>query len=186
MISEWNKFKGWSVLEFFLLNPNTKIHINGLARKLKSSPRTAQMFCVGYYEEGLLEKKEIGNNHQFFLNQKDSRVKTLKKFIGPYLVSDKLYLKPFLDKNKNILSVSIYGSFATGDYGDHSDLDILVITADEKKPDTADLSKIELKLGRESAVTTIHMSKWRAMERKKEKFYLSIIKKSILIWGNPI
>jgi predicted nucleotidyltransferase len=186
MIQEWNKFKGWSVLEFFLLNPNTKIHINELARQLKTSPRTAQMSCNMYNKEGLLRRKEIGNIHQFFLNENDSRVRILKKFIGPYLVSDKWHLNPFLEKNKNILSVSIYGSFATGEYGDHSDLDILVITADEKKPDSSDLSKIELKLGREAAVTSIPHSKWRVMERKKDNFFLSIRKKSILIWGNPL
>ena len=37
MIREWNKFKGWSVLEYFLLYPNTKIHINELKRKIKET-----------------------------------------------------------------------------------------------------------------------------------------------------
>jgi len=186
MIDQWNKFKGWSVLEFFLLKPNTKIHINELARRLKASKRTAMIFCSAYHEEGILSKENIGNVHQYFLNENDSRARALKKFIGPYLVCDKKYLRPFLEKNKNILSVSIYGSFANGEYGDESDLDILVITGNEAKPITNDFSSIEMKLGREVPVTCISLAKWRAMERKKDKFFLTIKMNSILIWGNPI
>ncbi len=186
MIREWNKFKGWSVLEYFLLYPNTKIHINELKRKLKIGPRTAQIFCNQYQQDGLLDKIEVGNMHQFYLNENDARVKALKRFIGPYLVTDESYSKSFLEKNKNVLSVSIYGSFASGEYGDKSDLDILIITADEKKPKSEDLAKIELKLGREAAITIINLGKWREMERKKDKFFLNIKGNNTLVWGNPI
>jgi len=186
MIQEWDKFKGWSVLEYFLLNPNTRIHINGLARELKVSPRTAHIFCRGYFDDGLLLGEEIGNIRRFFLNESDSRIVALKRFIGPYMVSDKSRLKPFLGKNKNVLSVSIYGSFATGEYGDRSDLDILVLTADEKKLNTNDLASLELKLGREVAVTPVSLARWRAMERKKNNFFLVVKKNSVLVWGNPI
>lgn len=186
MITEWGKFKGWSVLEHFLLNPNSKTHINELGRVLRVSPRTAQVFCNSYADDGLLKKEKVGNLHQFCLNEKDARAQALKRFIGPYLVSDSMHLKPFLEKNKNILSVSIYGSFATGEYGDKSDLDILILTADEKRPETGDLAKIELRLGREIGVTPISLAKWREMERKKDNFFLSIRKKNVLVWGNPV
>jgi predicted nucleotidyltransferase len=116
----------------------------------------------------------------------DARVKALARFIGPYLVSDEKYLKPFLEKNNNVLSISLYGSFASGEYGDKSDLDILVITADERKPDTRDLASIELRLGREVSITSISLAKWREMERKSDKFFLSVKGNNVLIWGNPI
>ncbi len=186
MIENWNRFKGWSTLEYFLLYPNSKIHINELSRKLKIAVRAAQMYCAIYYNEYLLQKAEIGNIHQYYLNENDARAKALKQFIGPYLVADETYLKPFLEKNKNILSVSIYGSFASGEYGDKSDLDILIIIANERKPKTEDLAKIELRLGREANVTTINFAKWRLMERNKDKFFLNIKRNNILIWGNPI
>ncbi|MEW5996748.1 MAG: nucleotidyltransferase domain-containing protein [Candidatus Micrarchaeota archaeon] len=186
MISEWEKFKGWAVLEHFLLFPNSKIHINELRRRLKVAPGTANHFCSLYHAEGMLDREVVGNAHLFSLNEKDARVQALKKFIGPYLVSDSMYLKPFLEKNKNILSVAIYGSFATGEYGDKSDLDILVLIADEKRPDTSDLAKIELRLGREIGITPISLAKWGEMERKKDNFFLSIKKKSVLAWGNPV
>ncbi len=186
MISEWTKFKGWEILEFFLLHPNTKIHINALSRELKIGPQTAHRFCLSYNEDNLIKQMRVGNVHQFYLNEDDPRVKALKKFMGPYLVADEQYLKPYLEKNKSALSVSIYGSFASGEYGDKSDLDILIITADETKQITADLSKLELRLGREANVITVTFAKWRQMEREKNKFFINIKNKHVLIWGNPL
>jgi len=186
MINEWNKFKGWTVLEFFLINPNTKTHINELSRKLKIGTQTAQRFCNSYHNDGLLNITKIGNIHQFSLNENDARARMLKKFIGPYLVADMQFLVPFLEKNKNVLSISIYGSFSMGDYGDKSDLDILILTADESRLKTNDLSKIELKLGREIGITVMSLAKWRSLERKKDGFFLSIKKNNVLVWGQGI
>lgn len=186
MITEWQKFKGWVVLEYFLLNPNTKIHINKLSRSLRIGTYTAQRFCKSYYEEGLLLRSKTGNTHQFYLNESDARAKALKGFVGPYLVADEKYLKPFLMKNKNTLSISIYGSFASGEYGDKSDLDILILTMDEKRVNSEDLASIELKLGREIGITTLSFTKWREMEREKSKFFTSIKRNNKLVWGNSI
>jgi uncharacterized protein len=186
MITEWHKFKGWSVLEYFLLHPNSKMHINQLARDLKVSPRTAQRFCVSYFRDGLLEKAVMGNVHQFCLKESDARIRALKRFIGPYLAADGAHLKPFLEKNGNILSVSLYGSFASGDYGDKSDLDVLVITSDERQLDVEEFRKLEARLGREVSITPLSFAKWRAMERKKDNFFLSVKKNNLLIWGNAI
>jgi len=73
-----------------------------------------------------------------------------------------------------------------GDYGDKSDLDILILTADESRLKTNDLSKIELKLGREIGITVMSLAKWRSLERKKDGFFLSIKKNNVLVWGQGI
>jgi len=186
MIVEWNKFKGWSVLEHFLLFPNSWFHINQLARILKISTYAAQKFCTSYYGEGLLDRRIIGNIHQYSLRQNDARVRSFKLFIGPYMAADRAHLGPFLEKNKNILSIAVYGSFASGDYGDKSDLDVLVITVNEKRLRAEDLEALELRLGREINITPISFAKWRQMERNKDNFFLSIKKNNLLVWGNPI
>jgi hypothetical protein len=186
MIDEWRKYRGWMVLEFFLLNPDSRIHINELSRRLQIGSQTAQQFCKSYLKDGLLNLRKIGNIHQYSLNEKDARARALKLFIGSYLVADPKYLEPFLKKNKNILSISIYGSFAKGDYGDKSDLDILVITSDDRNPDTKVLCGIEHKLGREVGISVIPIDRWREMERKKKNFFHSIKNNHTLIWGERI
>jgi len=184
MIEEWNRFKGWSVLEYFLLYPNSRVHINQLSRNLKISLQTAQRFCVSYHKEGLLNKAEVGNVHQFWLNESDSRVRALLRFMGPYLAADRLGI--FLGKNNNVLSVSIYGSFAAGDYGDGSDLDLLVITSDERKPDLRELRETGLRIGKEINILSMSLARWRGMERENDRFFISVKKNSVTLWGGPL
>ena len=186
MIMEWNVFRGWRVLEYFLLHPNTKIHPGQLSRNLKISRFAAQTFCTSYLGDGILSKTEVGNINQFCINEDDARVRALKLFMGPYLVMDSTSLQPFLRDNRNVLSIAIYGSFAAGDYGDRSDLDLIIITADEKKPESRGLSAIELRLGREVSISVLSMARWRAMEKKKDAFFLSVKKNHVIVWGNAI
>lgn len=148
--------------------------------------QTAHRFCNSYHKDGLLHKAKIGNVHQFYLNEGDARVKSLKKFIGPYIVADELYLKPFLEENNSILSIAIYGSFASGEYGDKSDLDIFILTADSRRPNTIPLAAIETRLGREIGITVMNLAEWRKKEKNKDNFFLSIKKNNVVVWGNAI
>lgn len=184
MITEWSKFKGWTVLEYFLLHPDTATHINELSRRLGLGTYTVHRFCNLYSGEGILRKRKAGTAIQFRLNGGDARAGALKKFAGPYLAADAEHLKPFLEKNENVLSISIYGSFASGEYGDKSDLDLLVLTSDEKRLDSSDFSRLEARAGREVNVTQVSFAKWREMERKSEEFFKSVRKTHLTVWGN--
>lgn len=44
MLTEFGKFKGWAVMEFFLRNPYTAIYAKELARKLKISKYSSQYY----------------------------------------------------------------------------------------------------------------------------------------------
>ncbi len=184
MIKEWNRFKGWTVLERFLIFPDGRIHINKLAKELGIGMQTAHRFCTMYCKDGLFLKEEIGNVHQYRLNKDDARVRALLHFIGPYLVSD--FIPAFLANNNGVLSISIYGSFASGEHGDGSDLDILIIKADEAKTDSSPMGQISMKLGRDANVTSISLARWRSMERRNDAFFMSVKKNHIVIWGNPL
>ena len=60
MINEWGKFKGWVVLEHFLID-GEQIHIKSLSKKLKISSQTAQHYLRFYEKQGILEKTILGN-----------------------------------------------------------------------------------------------------------------------------
>lgn len=79
MLSEWRKFKGWCVLEFFLSKPENKIHIKRLARELNISPQTSNRYLRLYEAEGLLRSETAGNVVQFYLNNEHPMVKDLKR-----------------------------------------------------------------------------------------------------------
>jgi DNA-binding transcriptional MerR regulator len=79
MLSEWRKFKGWCVLEFFLSKPESKIHIKRLARELNISPQTSNRYLRLYEAEGLLRSETAGNVVQFYLDNEHPLLKDLKR-----------------------------------------------------------------------------------------------------------
>lgn len=186
MIDLLKRYKGWVILEYFLIHPTIRVHLNEMSRKLRISTFTAMTICNEYLEDSILNMEKSGNIHQYYLNEEDSRIKTLKKFVGPYLISDKKFLKKFLSKNKNILSIAIYGSFASGEYDDNSDLDILILTSDEKKIETSDLREIGKETGKEIQTTSMSFFKWRKLEKSKNKFFKNVKNNHILVWGENI
>ncbi|MBU0532624.1 winged helix-turn-helix domain-containing protein [Candidatus Micrarchaeota archaeon] len=70
MLKEFQKFRGWQVLEYFF-KTNEKISIRELARKLKISTMTAKYYCDVLEKANLLSSEKGGTAKLFSL--KDNR-----------------------------------------------------------------------------------------------------------------
>jgi len=185
MFTEWNKFKGWDVLEYFLRNPNTKMHIKGLARLLNVSSRTALIYCNGYFKDNILKREKNANSINFYLNNANSLVKQLKKtWFLRHLQKNKV-IENFLKKNKGIMEIILYGGYSSGEYSNHSDIDILIITNSEKIDSTSFID-ITQSMGKELGLTKLTSSKWNDLQKKQDSFALSIIKNNISLLEESI
>ena len=176
LIKEWNKFKGWSILEFFLTN-DTKIHLKGLARNLQISPRTAQIYLKLYEKEGILQSEAVGNMILYSIAD-NFMTRDLKR--AHFLLSIKNFVSAFLKDNEGIVSLVLYGSHAGGRYDSKSDIDLLAISQ-RKALDLGALKVMEGKLGKEVKIEVYSIGEWRKME--KSDFYISIIKDNVLLYG---
>ena len=138
MLKEFGVFKGFKVLEYFLLNPMEKASIRGLARKLKVSTLTSKNYCDLLERSGFLLSQRIGIAKLFWLRNDNSVAKRWKSaYMLQYLSEmglEKAINNPFY----------IYGSIARGDYSGNSDIDIFV----ECKKKELNLEKLEKKLRR--------------------------------------
>jgi predicted nucleotidyltransferase len=108
-------------MEFFLKNPETKISIRELSRKLKVNPMTSKNYCDMFCNEGILLCEKIGRERLFCLKNKDAAVAAIKK--AYLLMSLKECKLSEALKNRHY----IFGSAANGNYSEKSDLDIFVI-----------------------------------------------------------
>jgi len=178
MIEEFRKFVGFKVLEYFILNPSQEIHLKELSRRLKISPRSAKIYCDLFEKEEILISERKGNLRIFSLNNDSFAVKELKKTY--YTV----FLKELGIENicKKCVSLAIYGSFASGEFDEKSDLDLLVV-GDTENADYELLHELEEKLQRHVQLTVIPFYKWEEMKKEGDKFAESVIKNHILIKG---
>lgn len=181
LIKEWQKFKGWTVLEFFL-RENRKIHLKALSRELKISPRTAQTYLNLYTKEQILERERVGNILLYSLAS-NYLVHELKRLYFSILIRH--YINEIVKTNQSISSLILYGSHATGEYDVHSDVDIIAISQD-KELDLKPIKELEGALGKEVKIEVIKFSKWRELKEKSDPFYYSVIKDHILLFGAQV
>lgn len=184
MISEWRKFKGWKILEFFLKNPNTSIHIKGLARTLEISPSTSGHYLKLYKYYELLKSENIANVLTFSLNNEDFLTKELKKIFILGILKEKKIIEKMLAENPEIANIVLYGTYASGEFTENSDMDFLIITQEEsgKVP----FQGLDPDLMRKVEVLKMSIGEWRQLVKKADNFAKSIIKNHITLYGEDI
>ena len=165
-------------MEFFLASDG-KTHLKGVARALGISPHTAQLYLQSYEKDGLLEKERMGNLTLYGLarNSLTSELKRLN-----ILARMQPFAARFMGENHGVSSLVLYGSHASGEYDSKSDLDILIIYAG-KEPKMKVLLELEPQLSKEVKIQALTLAAWKAMEEKNNKFYNSVIRRHITIFG---
>jgi len=178
MIKEFEKYAGIKILKYFLFNPDSEIHIQGLAKVLKISSSTTKYQCDILFKEEILKKTNNSNLKIFSLNNMSPYVKNMK--ITFALLSLK---ENGIEKiSENEISLAIYGSFASGEFTKDSDIDILLIG---KKNNIIEknLLKFKKEVGREIQLTNLEYHEWEKEKEKNSPFSQEVIKNHILLKG---
>ena len=91
-------------------------------------------------------------------------------------------INKFVAGNPQLSNVTLYGSAARGEYDKDSDIDLLVISP-SKKINLSEVSQLEKELGLEVKLEILTIGEWRRLAEKKDKFYSSITKSNMVLYG---
>ena len=174
------RYVGFRILRFFLFNPRISIHIKALSKKLKVSPSTTNFFCDLFSKDDILKLNKQGNMKIFSLNNESVYVKELKKVYALMYFKEK-----GIDKIANDVSIAIYGSYASGEFDENSDTDIIIIGNKDKVDEDLVLG-FQNKIRKEVSLTILPYYKWEKMKKHKDPFALEVLHNHILIKGNPL
>ena len=177
MLFTFRKFVGFKILEHFLFYPTEEIYLNEIARKLRISSGSAKRYCDLFVKEKIIKREKKGNLHTFWLNNDDFCVREMKRAYISLLLKEVGIEKA----SATAISVAIYGSYASGEYDEKSDVDLLVI-GEEKNVNRKLIVEISGKIGREIQLTVIPPFKWERM-KEEDHFAKSVLRKYILIRG---
>lgn len=181
MILEFEKFNGFKILKFFLFNSKAEIHLKELSRKLDTSPSSVNYYCNVFEEEEIIKSERKGNLRVLSLNDESAYVIELKKCFGLLHLKEQGIEK--LIKNSGLLAV--YGSYASGEFDEKSDVDILIL-AKESNVDKDFAAELEKNLGRQIQLTIIPYYKWEEMKKNKESFSQEVLKKHVVLKGGDL
>ena len=154
------------VLEQFFLYPTRKFHIRELAERVKLNPNTIINISKKLIKEGLIIRKKSkplvllysNSEHKNFIINK--RLYNIKKLYSIGLV-DKL-----ISFYNNPEAIIVTGSYSRGEDHEESDIDIVIITNNNKIPKISEYSR---KLKRK-----VHILPLNYKEMSKE-FYTNLI-----------
>ena len=178
MLKEWRKFRGYRVLEFFI-RTNERIHIKGLVRRLKISPRTAQMYLNLYEKEGLLERERLGNLSIYRLKTTPLTREIKKVYFLLHFFPE---VKNIVKDNPDIITIALYGSHASGEYDQTSDIDLLILSQ-KKTLNLESVKNIERKMKKEVRIQVLSIGEWKTLLKKCDLFALSILRNHIILHG---
>jgi len=174
----FRKFVGFKILEYFLRYPSEKTYLKELAKKLQISPRSVKIYCDLFEKEGLIKREIIGNMHIFTTNNDNFRVREMKRAYFLNLLGE----MNIENIAKDCASIAVYGSYASGNYDDKSDIDILII-GNKKNVKRELVVNIMKKIDKEIQLNVIPIIKWEKMKKDKDHFVKNIIRNHVLIKG---
>jgi predicted nucleotidyltransferase len=167
--------KELNMLKPFFESPNSEFNVRQIARILKIAPATASKELKALTSSKvLLENKERGFN-LYRARLEDDSYKDLKVFYnikkmkGSGVIEEinKFYLKP---------TIILYGSFSKGTYVEQSDIDLVVVSENEKQ--FTKLKEFEKKLGREIQLFVV-----KDLKDLKNKFLIANVLNGIVLQG---
>lgn len=176
----------WKVLAFFLSNPSTSIYVKQLSRDLKISPSGTNKALKFLEKSKILFKEERGKAHYYFLNNELSFIKHLKISYFLAKIQGWKIEQKFKKQDEDLISLAVYGSYASGDFDERSDIDFLLISSKSKEHFLSLIQNVEKFFNREANLEVFNLSKWQKIRKENRIFYDDIIKNHILLAGSEL
>ncbi len=175
-----SKYAYLRVLCFFLKNPTKEVYIKELSRILKISSQTSKNSLDTFHKKKILNLDKKGRTHFYKLENDSYFVRHLKT---TYILSKMNSIS--FEFTEEIISVAIYGSYASGEFDEKSDFDLLIISS-EKKDYPQIYKKIEDNFHVSVSPLVLTPFEWQEISQGNEEFYIEVIKDHILVFGSEL
>ena len=179
MIQLYQKITQLKVLKLFIENSYTGYYLRESARMLRMDPMTVKRSFDILIKDELLIKVEEKNRILYMANVENPAFRHLKISFNLSFLNEKKVIDFLQSKMNTVTSIILFGSYAKGENGEESDVDILTISLAKHKP-TAELAKL---LERDVNLVNFTPAQWSNQAKKNRAFYLDVILDGIVLYG---
>lgn len=170
------------IILLLLYNPNKELYLSEIAKKVGTSPGTAQRELNRLLRIDFVRFKKKGNLSIYTLNKRYSLLKEVESIIKKTFGAE-VELKKELSSIPQIAFAFLFGSYVKGGFKSDSDIDLFVVgDVDENKVFNA-VQGVEMIIGRE---INYHIASKNEFVKKLRAnyFHREITEKVILLIGN--
>jgi len=163
------------LLRILALNPESSFYINELSRRTGFSPRGVEKELKNLLSGGILKREVTGNQHRYQLDPQCPINREIKgivlKTVG---LSDvvKEALRPMEDK---IELAFVYGSFASGEYGNESDVDLFVVSKLPGVKLAQLLAPVQNEIGRAINTSQFTPTEYKQRRKRRDHFLMRVL-----------
>ena len=186
MIELFKQNMSWKILSYFIEHPTQAIYVKEMSRLLKISPSGTNQSLKFLESAKLLMKEEKGKAHYYTLNNDLSIVHYIKIAYFLARLDDLDIAERFKHKDDSLISLAIYGSYATGKFDEKSDVDILIISSKKKNYFLKEISELEKFLNIEVNVEIFNIASWQKLKDKNDNFYMEVTSNYVLLFGSEL
>ena len=163
------------LLRLFTLNPQSSFNINELSRRTGFSIRGVMKELKNLHVGGILLRELACNQHRYQFDPECPIQREIKgliiKTVGVVEIM-KQALGPLEDE---IDLAFIYGSFATGDYDNESDVDLLLVTGLQGLKVAEVLGEVQNEIARSVNVSQFTLAEYMQRKRTKDHFLTGVL-----------
>jgi predicted nucleotidyltransferase len=173
------------LLKIFVLEPESSFHINQLSRRTGFSPRGVEIELKNLLSGGILKREISGNLHRYQLDPLCPIIKELRAMITKTVGVVARIKNALAPLENQIEQAFVYGSFATGEYGNESDVDLFVVTDLTGLKLAELLGPVQNEIGRSINISQFTLDEYKSRLKKKDHFLQRIAKgPKIPVLGN--
>ena len=172
----------WRLLQHFFRNAGSEHYVKQLAKTAGVSAGSASSACKSLAGAGFLTSRKKGNALFYSLNGDNPAVRRLK---SAWFVAGLMELKR-LWKDEEFQSVALYGSYASGEFMEKSDIDLLFITNVRTSKALDAAKQVQQHFKARVSPTVLKAGEWMEMARRKDRFYLEVIANHVLLHGTSV
>jgi len=129
------------IKEYFFVNPTAKLRVRRIEKQLNLPLPSVIKYCKELEKEGILKRVEIGGVVFYTANRASENFIIEKKLFNIYSLYNS-GLVGFLRKELGNPTIVVFGSYASGEDIEKSDVDIYIETPSKKSINTEKYEKI--------------------------------------------
>ncbi|MBU4512715.1 nucleotidyltransferase domain-containing protein, partial [Patescibacteria group bacterium] len=167
------------LLGYFFLNPDARLYVNEIARKLSLDRGNLIKKLREAEKEGIFNSEFRGNQKYYSLNKKYPLYKEIQQlFLKTQGIEREL--KDGLSKIKDIKEAYLFGSYVKNKMDANSDIDILIVGEDDTMTTKKILNQIQKDFGREINAVEMTEKEFNKRRKNKDTFIADVFKNKFI------
>ncbi|MFA5141243.1 MAG: nucleotidyltransferase domain-containing protein [Elusimicrobiota bacterium] len=174
-----------ALLGLFFTSSEQEYFPRQLERVLGISVGNLQKELLRFERVGLLKSRRLGQLKLYRLDSRHPLFPELEGLVAKTVGVQGL-IRRRLERVKEVEAACIYGSFAAGEAGPASDVDVLILGDVEEQPLLRVARELEARLGREINYLRYSPAEWRRRGKAGDPFITEVLKRPrISLIGGP-